>query len=69
MGCAAMRDIQTTGAQQMTEIVQTKNNAGDVVWRIIVNGQPHPVDFIDRMMALAHMGLLRSRGFAEQRVA
>lgn len=53
----------------MTEIVQTKNNAGDVVWRIIVNGQPHPVDFIDRMMALAHMGLLRSRGFAEQRVA
>lgn len=48
-----------------TNIIETKNRDGDTVYRIVVNGQPHPVDFVNRMVALAHMGLLRSRGFAE----
>lgn len=51
------------------QIIETKKD-GQRIWRIQVNGQTHPVDFVHHGMALAHMGLLRSQGFKEgQRAA
>lgn len=60
-----MRYLQTEETAMNMQIVQTKNSRGEMVWRIIVNGQPHPVEFARHDMALSHMGMLRSRGFAE----
>lgn len=46
-------------------IIATKNERGELVWRIIIHGQQYPMDFVRHDMALSHMGMLRSRGFAE----
>ena len=53
----------------MTEVLlmQTKNERGEVIYRVVVNGVAHPVDFINRQMALSQMGLLRSQGYKEGR--
>lgn len=53
-----------------TDLIETKDRWGNTVWRIKVNGQEYPLDFVQKSMALSHMGLLRSQGFKEgQRAA
>ena len=44
------------------EVIKSSDRAGNTVWKVVMNGQPHPAYFTSPQAASAHAGLLSGRG-------